>query len=61
MALVMTVYNLKRLLNILKFEEIMQKLNHWKPVYPKGAMFYQNRHIINLLEHFKFYSLAFAA
>jgi transposase len=61
MALIMTVYNVKRLLNILKFEEILQKLNHWKPIYLNGAKFYQNRHIISLLERHKFYNLTFAA
>lgn len=32
-SLIMTVYNMKRALNILGFEEIMKKLNSWKPDY----------------------------
>lgn len=32
-SLIMTVYNIKRSLNILGFKEIMKKLNSWKPNY----------------------------
>lgn len=32
-ALIMTVYNMKRSINILGFDDIMQKLNNWKPNY----------------------------
>jgi transposase len=34
-ALIMTVYNIKRTINILGFEELMHKLNAWKPEYKK--------------------------
>jgi transposase len=34
-SLIMTVYNMKRSLNILGFESLMQKLNAWKPKYKK--------------------------
>jgi hypothetical protein len=29
----MTVYNIKRTLNILGFEELMRKLDFWNPAY----------------------------
>ncbi len=31
----MTVYNIKRTLNILGFEELMRKLDFWNPAYKK--------------------------
>ena len=34
MALIMTVYNLKRVLNILGVENLLAKLKTWKPKYP---------------------------
>jgi transposase len=34
-ALIMTVYNMKRTINILGFDKLMQKLNAWKPEYKK--------------------------
>ncbi|MEG3882291.1 IS1182 family transposase [Microcoleus sp. herbarium7] len=34
-ALIMTVYNMKRTVNILGFDTLMQKLNAWKPEYKK--------------------------
>lgn len=33
MALIMTVYNIKRVINILKIEKLMEKLKTWKPEY----------------------------
>jgi hypothetical protein len=33
MALIMTVYNIKRVLNILTFDDLMEKLRTWKPNY----------------------------
>jgi transposase len=34
-ALIMTVYNIKRTINILGFDSLMQKLNTWKPIYKR--------------------------
>lgn len=34
-SLIMTVYNMKRCLNILHFDELMNKLTNWKPKYRK--------------------------
>lgn len=40
-SLIMTVYNMKRSLNILGFENLMQKLNAWKPNYKKEWLYSQ--------------------
>ena len=34
-SLIMTVYNMKRCLNILGFEDLMLKLKNWKPKYSR--------------------------
>jgi len=35
-SLIMTVYNMKRAMNILGFDKLMQKLDAWKPEYKKN-------------------------
>lgn len=40
-SLIMTVYNMKRTINILGFDELMQKLNAWKPEYKKEWLYTQ--------------------
>ena len=37
----MTVYNMKRTMNILGFDKLMEKLNAWKPKYKKGWLYAQ--------------------
>jgi radical SAM protein with 4Fe4S-binding SPASM domain len=37
MALIMTVYNMKRAMNILGIEQLIEKLKDWKPNYKKAA------------------------
>jgi hypothetical protein len=34
MSLIMTIYNMKRTLNILGFDTLMEKLKNWQPNYP---------------------------
>jgi transposase len=34
-ALIMTIYNFKRVMNILKFDDLLEKLKNWKPDYDK--------------------------
>lgn len=41
MALIMTVYNMKRAMNIVGIEKLIEKLKTWKPDYKKAACFYQ--------------------
>jgi len=40
-SLIMTVYNIKRSVNILGFDELMKKLNAWKPKYKKEWLYSQ--------------------
>jgi transposase len=39
LALIMTVYNMKRARNILGFEPLMENLKNWTPKYPGGPCF----------------------
>ena len=43
-ALIMLVYNMKRVRNILGFDNLMEKLHQWTPKYPGGTIFIQKRH-----------------
>lgn len=43
-ALIMLVYNMKRVRNILGFDNLMEKLHQWSPKYPGGTIFIQKRH-----------------
>lgn len=47
MALIMTVYNLKRAINILGIEKLLAKLKTWKPNYPKADFSKLKRVIIS--------------
>ncbi len=38
----MTVYNLKRVINILGIESLLKKLKTWKPKYPRLLFFEKN-------------------
>lgn len=42
-ALIMLVYNMKRVQNILGFKNLMEKLSNWTPKYPSGTLSSQNR------------------
>lgn len=42
-ALIMLVYNMKRVRNILGFDNLMEKLHQWTPKYPGGTIFIQKR------------------
>ncbi len=50
LALIMTVYNMKRSKNILGFAKLMEILKNWTPKYPGGACFSKKRLQIS---HFK--------
>lgn len=41
MSLIMTVYNMKRTINILGFDKLMEKLRSWKPKYKKSWRYKQ--------------------
>lgn len=40
-SLIMTVYNIKRSLNILGFDKLMQKIKNWKPDYSNISLYLQ--------------------
>ena len=48
MALIMTVYNIKRSINILGLPKILEKLKSWVPDYQKTTCFIENRLIFRL-------------
>ncbi len=60
-ALIMTVYNMRRSINILGFEELMAKLKNWQPNY-KGMLcvFAKTRHL-KLISDIEFYNTNLAA
>jgi transposase len=52
MALIMTVYNLKRSLNILPMPELYKKLETWVPDYEKVTRFTEKRPILSTFKPF---------
>ncbi len=50
MALIMTVYNIKRSLNILGISELMAKLHKWSPDYEKATYFGRKRAVLSLFK-----------
>ena len=44
----MTVYNIKRSINILGIENLLSKLQNWKPDYAKASKFWLKRSILKL-------------
>ena len=61
MALIMTVYNMKRAINILGIEQLLEKLKAWKPDYKKVSGFAKIRLILRRYNEFYFLQLAKAA
>lgn len=60
-SLIMTVYNMKRTINILGFDELMQKLNAWKPEYKKEWLYAQKTNKIEAVIRILFCELKMAA
>jgi transposase len=57
MALIMTVYNIKRAMNIVGIEKLIEKLKNWKPNYKKVTFFIKSNPIkmqISLIAEGKF-------
>ena len=52
LSLIMLVYNMKRARNILGFHQLLEKLRQWRPKYPGGTIFVQNRLHICSFKHF---------
>jgi radical SAM protein with 4Fe4S-binding SPASM domain len=51
-ALVMTVYNLKRTINILGFEDLMERIKNWKPDYKRVSLALKSA-LIDLFEEYR--------
>jgi len=54
---VMTVYNMKRAINILGIEKLLEKLKAWKPDYKKVSGFAEIYAILRLYSEFCFSQL----
>lgn len=61
LALIMTVYNMKRSKNILGFDKLMELLKNWRPNYPKGSFSSKNRLRISRFEALHFLQQNIAA
>jgi transposase len=48
-ALIMTVYNMKRSMNILGMETILEKIKNWKPNYKGMTLLYQKVNLFNAI------------
>ncbi len=58
MALIMTVYNMKRAMNILGMEQLLEKLKGWKPDYKKVSGFEKTRAVLRRYSKFYFLQLS---
>ncbi len=61
MALIMTVYNMKRAINILGIEKLLYKLKTWKPNYKKATLPKENRPILKRFNEYTFTHFSQAA
>ncbi len=53
MALIMTVYNMKRAINILGIETLLEKLKKWKPKYPTFLKSNKKQLFLGLCDNFR--------
>jgi hypothetical protein len=60
MALIMTVYNMKRAINILGIDQLLAKLQTWKPNYKKASAIALKPSILRLYKqpHFLYFAKA---
>lgn len=61
MALIMTVYNMKRAINILAVAQLLAKLQTWKPDYKKASAIAQKRCILRRYNQPQFFYFVLAA
>ena len=61
MALIMTVYNIKRAINILGIEQLLAKLKNWKPDYKKASVIAQKTLVLKLFNRSYILAIAQAA
>jgi hypothetical protein len=60
-SLIMTVYNIKRTINILGFDKLMEKLNNWKPEYKKNWLYQHLNNKIRAVIRILFFEIKMAA
>jgi transposase len=60
-SLIMTVYNMKRAINIMGFDKLMQKLNTWKPEYKKNWLYQHSTNKIQAVIRTLFFEIKMAA
>jgi hypothetical protein len=53
MALIMTVYNMKRAINILGIEKLLEKLKNWKPKSPAFLKSNKKHLFLRLCDNFR--------
>jgi len=56
MALIMTVYNMKRAINILGIEKLLEKLKNWKPKYPAFLKSSKKQLFLRLCDNFRIWN-----
>jgi len=61
MALIMTVYNMKRALNILGTQDLIEKLKKWKPKYPTLPKSNKKHPFLALCVNFRIFNFKYAA
>ena len=61
MALILTVYNMKRAINILGIEKLLAKLHTWKPDYKKASVIAQKTLVLKLFNRSYILAIAQAA
>ena len=60
MSLIMTVYNFKRVLNILKFDLFLEKLKNWKPDYDKIILAFCKNNLIGSTMALSFFQIEYS-
>ena len=55
MALIMTVYNMKRAINILGIEKLLEKLKNWKTKYPALTKSNKKQLFLRLCDNFRIF------
>lgn len=61
MALIMTVYNMKRTINILGMEKLLEKIKNWKPNYKGITIFFSKSNQFNAIYEMQLFFLKIAA
>lgn len=60
-SLIMTVYNMKRTINILGFDKLMEKLQAWKPEYKREWLYPQKMNKTEAVIRTLFFEIKMAA